>query len=72
MGNDIDGQEKKMLGVSLVMTAAERDALDDWVHEHRVKSVGAAIRCMVRFALARGVKPDDEPDLRRKRDGGKK
>lgn len=62
-------KEKKDVGVSFVMPAAEREALEEWVHQHRIKSVGAAVRCMIRFALANGVQPDDEPDMRRK--GGK-
>jgi hypothetical protein len=66
MTDDASEPEKKTLGVSFVMPASEREALEEWVHQNRIKSVGAAVRCMIRFALANGVKPDDEPDLRRK------
>lgn len=58
--------EKKTLAVSFVIPPDERQALEDWAYHHRIKSVGAAVRCMIRFALANGVEPDDEPDMRRK------
>ena len=62
-----DDALKKTLGVSFVMPPPEREALEEWLHQNRIKSVGAAVRCMIRFALANGVEPDDEPDLRRKK-----
>lgn len=66
MTDDARDQEKKTLGVSFVMPPAEREALEEWAHQHRIKSLGAAVRCMIRFALANGVQPDAEPDGRRK------
>jgi hypothetical protein len=39
----------------------EIEAVKEWAHQHRV-SVGAAVRCMVRFSLANNAPLDDEPD----------
>lgn len=66
MTDDASEPEKKVRGISLVVTDAERLALEEWMRANGIFSRGAAVRCMMRFALANGVKPDAEVDHRRK------
>ncbi len=66
MADDARDQANKSSGVSFVLPPAERRALEEWACQHRIGSLGAAVRCMIRFALANGVRPDGEWDGRRK------
>jgi hypothetical protein len=64
--NDADEPEKKEVSLSLNVPASEMEALREWMHANRVTSRSYAVRCMIRFALAGGAKPDEETDRRRK------
>ena len=63
---DAEEPEKKDVGLSLTISPAEMQAIRDWMRKHDYLSRGAAVRSLIRFALASDAPPTEEVDLRRK------
>ncbi len=60
-----ESPDEKIMTKGFSARPSEIKAIEDWAHDHRV-SFSAALRCFARYGMANGVKPDEEPDLRKR------